>query len=83
MPTLEEEEINMTTITINVPLNGVAQYSKAVQALADVSKGGKDYVNCSWMDISIRVDREKEARAKLVKQLGELAFAKLNIKKLK
>ena len=71
----------MTTITIDAPLKWIAEYSEAVQNLADVSRGGKDYVRCSWMDISVRTDREKEARTKLVKQLGELAFAQLNIKK--
>ena len=71
----------MTKITIKVPLAGVAKYSEAVQDLADVGKGGKDYGNCSWRDIIVRDDREKEARAELIRQLGELVFAELDIKK--
>lgn len=71
----------MKTITINVPQAGVAKYLEVIQDLADVSKGGKDYVNCSWMDISVRADREKKVRAELIRQLGTLALAELNINK--
>ena len=48
----------------------LSNYNKCKQDLKDVSKGGKDYDNCSFMDISTRADRLKESEQKLIIALG-------------
>jgi len=49
-------------------------YKQAKQNLKDVSKGGKDYINCSMMDICVRSDRAEMAKEELIKILGEESF---------
>lgn len=50
----------------------VESYLKAKEDLAHVSKGGAGYASCSFMDISVRIDREKEAKKKAIKAIGEI-----------
>ena len=59
----------------------VEYYYKAQQNLANVSKGGKDYASCSFMDISIRIDRLKEAKDKAIYALGEIELKRLEDEK--
>jgi len=49
-------------------------YEIAKQELADVSKGGKDHSNCSFMDISIRVTRLENVKKEYIVALGEKEF---------
>jgi len=53
------------------------KYKSAQQDLKDVSKGGKDWAACSFMDISVRIDRLEAAKVKLILALGEREFDKI------
>lgn len=52
-------------------------YLKAVEDLKRVSKGGKDYATCSFMDISIKLELKETAKKKAIIALGEIAFDKI------
>jgi hypothetical protein len=49
-------------------------YDNALQEYKDVSKGGKDYSRCSFMDICVRSDSLEQAKNELVVQFGLEAF---------
>ena len=55
------------------------KYLIAKQNLADVKKGGKDHINCSFMDISIRTDKFNEAKNNFIKYLGKKQLKKLGV----
>lgn len=52
-------------------------YDKAEQNYANVTRGGKDYYACSFMDIQVRSDRLEVAKQDLIQALGEEALKKL------
>lgn len=52
-------------------------YQQAKQGYADVSRGGKDYHCCQFMDISVRSDRLKVAKQALIQVLGEEQLASI------
>ena len=54
-----------------------SKYIQAKQALNDVLKGGKDYHSCSFMDISVRDDRFKDRKNKLVTHIGKCILSKI------
>lgn len=64
-------------VDINEDLKEMQKYKKALQDLKDVSKGGKDYAACSFMDISVRIDRLKAAKKELTKALGKKVFKEI------
>lgn len=49
-------------------------YINAKQALKDVSKGGELYHECSFMDISVRMDRAYDRKKELITFLGTLVL---------
>ena len=55
-----------------------SEYIQAKKALKDVLKGGKDYHSCSIMDISVRDDRFKARKKKLIKYIGSLILDKID-----
>ena len=55
----------------------VEKYFNAVEDLKAVSKGGKDYAACSFMDISVRLDRLKVAETNAIKALGKSKLQKI------
>ena len=55
----------------------VKKYFEAKQNLDDVSKGGKNYHSCSFMDISIRMDRLEEAKKKAIEALGSIKLKEI------
>ena len=58
-------------------MTAIENYKQAKQDFADVCKGGKHYSSCSFMDISIRDDRLKEAKKHLIKELGKAGLKRL------
>ena len=57
------------------------KYLKAKQDFDDVSKGGKDYANCSFMDIVVRDERLENRKKELIEMLGNLVFDDLKKEK--
>mgnify|MGYP000036987640 FL=1 len=57
------------------------KYLKAKQDFDDVSKGGKDYANCSFMDIAVRDERLENRKKELIEMLGNLVFDELKKEK--
>ena len=58
-------------------IKATSEYSKYIQAkedLKDVSKGGKHYPYCSFMDISIRDDRFEARKKDLIECIGTFVF---------
>jgi len=49
----------------------IKEYLKREEELAEVSKGGKYFYQCSFMDIAIRSDRFDHAKNELIKTIGE------------
>ena len=58
--------------------DNLAKYNQAKQDLADVSKGGKNYACCSFMDISVRLERLQEAKSELIQELGTKELEKID-----
>lgn len=58
-------------------MTALEKYKQAKQDFADVCKGGKDYSSCSFMDITIRDDRLKEAKKQFIKELGKAELKRL------
>ena len=52
------------------------KYLQAKQDLKNVSKGGKDYACCSFMDISVRSERLNIAKQNYINYLGVEALNK-------
>ena len=46
------------------------EYIAAKRNLQNVSRGGKDHHSCSFMDISVRIDRVQEAKKEYAMELG-------------
>ena len=55
----------------------IEKYFNAIEDLKDVSKGGKDYAACSFMDISVRLDRLKVAETDVINALGKSELQKI------
>lgn len=53
------------------------KYQEAKQNYADVTRGGKNYHCCSFMDISIRSDRLDKAKERLIYVLGKAELKKI------
>lgn len=64
-------------LTLEVREQEFERYHKAKQDLADVTRGGKDWSSCSFIDITIRRDRLNLERHKLKKELGEKVLQQL------
>ena len=67
-------------ITVQVAEQEFELYYTAKENLAHVTRGGKDYSNCSFTDISIRRDRLKTAKDELCNRLGKLLLKQLEEK---
>ena len=57
----------------------VVAYFKATKDLDEVSKGGKYYASCSFIDVSIRMDRKEEARKNAIIALGTIALSSIAV----
>jgi hypothetical protein len=55
----------------------VQNYLDKLQDFKDVSKGGKYFYDCSFMDISIRSDRMEESKKKAIEALGKIELEKI------
>jgi len=55
----------------------IKEYKRCYKNKKDVSRGGKDYASCSFMDICLATTKLGEARVNLVTCLGEIEFDKI------
>lgn len=62
---------------MNKQIEEVKNYLEKLQDFKDVCKGGKDFLDCSFMDITYRSDRMEEAKKKAIKALGKIELQKI------
>ena len=80
MGLLQEEHIDNSVNNIIEFVKVSNEYSSYIQAkqdLKDVSKGGKHYYECSFMDISVRMDRLEDRKKELITYIGNLILSKI------
>lgn len=55
----------------------VKYYLEKLKEYEDICRGGKDFHDCSFMDISTRTERMIEAKSQAIMVLGKLELNKI------
>ena len=58
-------------------MKALEEYYRTKESLKDVTKGGKHYSTCSFMNIAIRTEHFENVKKELIKALGKIELEKI------